>query len=275
MKSALVHFLDQLLQPAGFVWLLLIILGILQWRARLRRWAWAMFGVVALFSIAGGTPLAEWLLRALERPYATQKIDELPVVDAVLVLGGFLAREAHEPAGMDLAQSADRLMAGIELVRRGKARHLVMSGGSYIVDGKVRAEADDAEPWIQRWNLLNSPILRLPICTNTRDEAVALAKMMKERGWEKVLLVTSAWHMRRSEAVFRSTGVSVIPVACDFQAYPIGESGFLNALSIVPQPGKLEGFHVYCHEIIGWWYYRARGWIKPTDACCEEAHEPN
>ncbi len=275
MKSAFVHFLDQSLQPAGLVWLLLIILGVLQWRARLRRWAWATFAVAALFSITGGTPLPKWLLHTLERPYTAQKIDELPAADAVLVLGGFLAPGTHEPVGMALSDSADRLMAGIELVRRGKARHLVMGGGSSFVEGKVRTEADDVEPWIQRWNLLERPILRLPVCTNTRDEAVALAKMMKERGWEKVLLVTSAWHMRRSEAVFRSAGVSVIPIACDFRAYPIGESRFLNSWPILPQPGKLVGFHVYCHEIIGWWYYRARGWIKPKDVCCEEAHEPN
>ena len=264
MKGALVQFLDQLLQPAGLIWLLLLGLGVLQWRARLRRWAWATFGVAALFSIAGGTPLPKLLLRTLERPYTAQNLDALPEADAVLVLGGYVSNGQHEPAGFDLGAAGDRIMAGVELVRRGKARHLVMGGGSNIVEGRVRTEADEIEPWLQRWNLVNGPILRLPVCTNTRDEAVALSNLMKERGWKQVLLVTSAWHMRRSEAVFRSAGVSVIPVACDFRAYPTGENRSLRAWPIVPQSEKLEYFDDYCHEIIGWWYYRARGWIKSS-----------
>ncbi len=200
-------------------------------------------------------------------------MDMFPEADAVLVLGGYLSNGHHEPAGFDFSDASDRIMAGVELVRRGKAKHLVIGGGANIVEGRVQTEADAVEPWLQRWNLVSAPIVRLPVCTNTRDEAAALANLMKERGWKSVLLVTSAWHMRRSEAVFRTAGVSVTPVACDFSAYPIGEGRLLNAWPIVPTPGKLHDFAVYCHEIIGWWYYRARGWIKSEESCCKETDE--
>lgn len=275
MKSALVQFLDQSLQPAGLIWLLLLGLGMLQWRARLRRWAWVTFSIAMLFSIAAGTPLPKVLLRTLERPYSTQNIDALPEADAVLVLGGSVGNSQYEPAGLGLSDASDRIMTGVELVRRGKARHLVMGGGANIVNGVVQAEVDVVEPWLQRWNLVSGPILRLPICTNTRDEAVAFSNLTKERGWKRVMLVTSAWHMRRSEAVFRSAGVAVIPVACDFRTYPVERGCSVTEWPIVPQPGALQGFHVYCHEIIGWWYYRIRGWIKTEDACCKEMHEAN
>ena len=247
-------------------------MGALQWRSKLRRWAWATFGLAALLSIAGGSPLPKILLQTLERPYVARNSNELPAADAVLVLGGFLKRTEHEPAGMDLGDAGDRLMTGVELIRQQKAAHLIIGGGSCRIAGNVVTEADLVERWTTQWNLLPSPLLRLPVCTNTRDEAVALKQMMLERGWTNVLLVTSAWHLRRSEALFRSADVPVTPVGCDYHAYPSGEDRWLNAWPIVPQPRKLEDFRLYCHEIIGWWSYRARGWIKSDDdcSCCEK-----
>ena len=42
---------------------------------------------------------------------------------------------------------------------------------------------------------------------NTLDEAVSLRAFTKNRGWESVILVTSAGHMRRAAAMFRKQGM--------------------------------------------------------------------
>lgn len=264
MKSAIVEFLDLLLQPTGLLWLALLAGGLWQWRAKQRLSAVITFTVALLFSIVGGTPLPKYLVQTLEKPYAQQRLDALSEADAVLVLGGFTDRSDREPTGIHLEMGTDRWTTGVELVRRGKARKLVLGGGSHIVGGNVVSEADQLIPLIQRWNLLRTPVLKLPVCTNTRDEAVALVQMMQERGWKRVLLVTSAWHLKRAEAVFRSTGAPVIPIGCDYRSYPEGENRLLEEWPIVPQPKKLKLAEDFTHEWIGWWYYKARGWIKDT-----------
>lgn len=44
---------------------------------------------------------------------------------------------------------------------------------------------------------------------------------MESRGWQRAMLVISAIHMRRAEAVFRTTGVNIVLVACDFKSVPL------------------------------------------------------
>src|SRR5437763_1587374 len=51
---------------------------------------------------------------------------------------------------------------------------------------------------------------------DTHDEALKVRVLATERGWHRVLLVTSANHMRRASGVFRAQGLEVIPVPCNF-----------------------------------------------------------
>ena len=116
---------------------------------------------------------------------------------------------------------------------------------------------------MHRWKLIDSPVLHLGICANTHEEALKTMEMIKLKGWRSVYLVTSASHMRRSEAVFRSAGIKTIPVACDFQGYPpSGEWRFSERYTLLPQSVRLNLLRVYLHEQVGWLYYRSRGWIK-------------
>ena len=68
---------------------------------------------------------------------------------------------------------------------------------------------------------------------NTAEEARALDRMARAREWRSVLLVTSATHLPRSVATFRRlTGLTIIPVACDFQLPP----GRCSAVPPFPAP---------------------------------------
>ncbi|MBT3614762.1 MAG: YdcF family protein [Verrucomicrobia bacterium] len=94
---------------------------------------------------------------------------------------------------------------------------------------------------------------------HTRDEATNTAALAKEQGWKKIILVTSAWHMRRSVAMFEKVGLVVVPVGTDF----VGTSALETHWSFYPVPWYY-GFHtlsMYGHEQLGWLYYRLRGWI--------------
>jgi len=84
--------------------------------------------------------------------------------------------------------------------------------------------------------------------------------LLEKHGLGKVLLVTSASHMRRSVAVFRTQGMEVIPAPTDVRVVDLPP----NLGSLVPTLGGLEFSTIAIKEHVGWWVYRLRGWIDPS-----------
>ncbi|MDC0319209.1 YdcF family protein [Verrucomicrobia bacterium] len=202
----------------------------------------------------------------MENPYVCENFDELPEADVVVVLGGILSGSSREPTGFNVGSAADRILAGLELIRLGKAEHLIVGGGSFGPSAKRESEYTVLKPWIESWELVDVPVSHLGILANTYEEADKVASMMEGKKWETVILVTSASHMRRAEAVFRTAGVKVIPVGCDFRGnYYNPAASFGESYRFVPQSHQLQKLSLYLHEQIGWVYYRARGWIKPSN----------
>ena len=246
----------QLLQPVAMVWLILIVICI--WQIYRHQYRWALVNglmIVALF-LFGCTPLSNYLLWTLEKPYVCKNISELPRVDVVVVLGGMVNRSSIEPTGFGVGSAVDRILTGVELLRLEKARHLFIGGGT---------EHAVLKSWIERWELVNVPVIHSGGLNSTREEADQFAAMMEDEKWETVILVTSAWHMRRAEAVFRTAGVKVIPVGCDFAGYSQNQAASVGEpYTLVPQSGSLNSLRIYLHEHVGWIYYRLNGWIKPS-----------
>ena len=71
-----------------------------------------------------------------------------------------------------------------------------------------------------------------------------------------IRLLTSALHMSRSAAVFRSAGFEVCPVPVDRQAIPDVPWWYL-----VPQTTALRKFDLMLHEWVGFLFYRVKGYL--------------
>jgi uncharacterized SAM-binding protein YcdF (DUF218 family) len=251
-----------LLDPLGAIWLLmalsvLVLLLRREWRSAL----WLMLPTVLLF-LVGSTPLAELLVGAAERPYGQGSEDrgQRAEADAAIALGGTQRSSAYDVYGFSIGPSEERILAVAELVRLGKAKTLVLGGSTQSIPGKPGVPTMSlVQNWLAASGLATARVTHLGICANTHDEALQFRKLKEAEGWQKVLLVTSALHMRRAEAVFRKQGVDVTPVACDFQVYGVPRtSGFPSPF---PSQHRLELLSLYLHEQIGWWVYRWRGWV--------------
>jgi uncharacterized SAM-binding protein YcdF (DUF218 family) len=89
---------------------------------------------------------------------------------------------------------------------------------------------------------------------STHDEAVLVARLFRERGWRRVLLVTSPTHTRRAAAAFEREGLLVV-------SSPAIETRF--DLERLEHPDeRLFAFGSLIHERAGIAVYRYRGWIK-------------
>lgn len=249
---------DLLLQPLVWAWAgLWVVACRLAWRGD-RVGGAALAGLGLWLSLVGGTPLAGWLLAGLERPYAAAGRPGPGSADVICVLGGGHGYSPVEPAGFAAHSAFDRPLTGVTLVGQGVATNLVFGGGFKEAEGG-RQESGEAQ--VRWWRDRLPPTVRmdfLPGCVTTRDEAVRMAELARGRGWRRVVLVTSAWHLPRARAAFAREGLEVIPVGCDYEGTSRLEED--TRLLMVPAPGDLGLFTLWAHEVVGRCYYWLRGW---------------
>ena len=245
-----------LINPLGALWLFMVFGLLVQlWRRRWRSAAGTGL-IVGLFFLLGNTPLIDSLVAAAEKPYAEQKLKQLPAADAVVALGGGGLLAWNNPLGFSLGPAGDRYLTGVWLTRLGKAPVLVLGGSVPIASLPGVLQMKPVQDWIQDWRLTPSAVTNLGFCADTHEEAIKYAEMAGRHKWTCTLLVTSALHLPRALAVFRHQGLTVIPVGSDFQAY-----GNSPTWSLFPLQRRFELWSLYLHEQIGWWVYRWRGWI--------------
>ena len=251
--------LEDLLQPVGILWLAAILATpALLWRRQFLGSFVALVLAVGVWAVLG-SPLPARLLADLERPYAgSPRI--APVADAVVMLGGTHDYSTRSLLPLNLGDGVDRAVTAVELVRQGKARALILGGGYYEYRGLRRPDAELLARWFQDWRLPTGELVLLGTCTNTRDEAERTARVARERGWRRILLVTTASHLRRAEATFRRVGVDVVPVGCDFFGMDAMDDPS-KLYRLTPDARHEAYFRMWLHEVIGWWWYRAKGWL--------------
>jgi uncharacterized SAM-binding protein YcdF (DUF218 family) len=261
MLDFLMRQILALMEPVGLLWLVLLIFCVVLFRGRQRGPGLVAGGMAAIVTLCGGTDFPGWLLRGLEKPWVGLKIDSLPVCDAVVVLGGGGEPSRYEMHGLHFTKAGDRMLMGLELMRIGKAATLCLGGGGAELDGRVVAEAEVVRAWMSAWGLpANAEVVSFGLNRNTREEAEKTAAIARSRGWKRVLLVTSAFHMNRASATFRTLGVDVVPAPCNF----------LTSISTSDNPIRFtvpgwQGFEkidIWFHEVVGTRVYKTRGWIK-------------
>jgi uncharacterized SAM-binding protein YcdF (DUF218 family) len=261
-------FLRQILlclEPIGFVWLCLLLCAVFFFHRKQRGPAAMVLGLAVLIFLVGSTRLPGSLLGSLERPYAGVRLEELPLSDAVVMLGGGTEPSRYEAGRLHLTPAGDRIQMALEMMSLRKAPVLVLGGAGAEFDGKFLAESEATARWFQQWKKTGAmdpgvEIIPLSPCVNTHDEAVSVRTLATARGWRGILLVTSANHMRRAVDLFRSQGLDVVPVPCNF---------LTDVSTAASQPGlgvpTWQGFEIisaWLHEEAGWLEYRRRGWIK-------------
>ena len=251
-----------LLDPLAWLWFFLIVTGIYCYVRKIRRVGSAVLGAaivmtaLELFAIPTRLMLwrvADWRFHTIHTLSGSQPA----AVDAVVQCGGVLSPGSCEFSGADYSDAVDRFLCAVEVARILK-KPLVLGGG---VAGRAHRslESDFLRNWLNCWGVTNLNISDLGACMDTRDEALSAHRMAEEKGWKRIILVTSAYHMRRAASVFRGVGLEVVPIACDFQVDVSGSrrSGF----RLIPSTATANLLRIWAIEEVGFLYYRARGWI--------------
>ncbi|GAB3810997.1 hypothetical protein GCM10028895_00740 [Pontibacter rugosus] len=101
-------------------------------------------------------------------------------------------------------------------------------------------------------------VITEPHAVNTRENALYTADVLqKHPEWQKVLLVTSAFHMRRAAGCFGQAGIIFDTYPADFNAL---EPEFEIGKILIPSAIAFEGWELLIHEIAGYVVYKLLGY---------------
>ncbi len=217
MFLALSKTLD--LAAAPLTWALLLALaGALAARTHPRRAAILAGSAAAVLYLFSVEPVANRLMRRVEASaVSTQRAGV--VYDALVLLSGEVDAPAARASGrLELSAAADRLATAYTLLREGRARSILLTGGSVHPEPGERAEAELVAETLRAWGVQADRIVVEPASRNTHENAVFSAAIVSSHGWRSLLLVTSAAHLPRALAAFRRAGMSPDALPVDWRA---------------------------------------------------------
>ena len=162
-------------------------------------------------------------------------------VDVILVLGG-----AVEPDGIAGYSSRRRAAAAVELLKAGKTRYVIFSGGPDWAD----PESTAAGLMRKHAVALGAPpetLLIEPDSATTFENLRFSLRIAEERGFARIALLTDAFHLERARYLAHYFGRD--------DAVPVAVRG-------LEWDGDAERVWSILREALAWWYnlYKVAGW---------------
>jgi uncharacterized SAM-binding protein YcdF (DUF218 family) len=166
--------------------------------------------------------------------------------DAIVVLSAGVTADGYLQQ-----QGLDRILEAAELAKAGVAPVLVMTKEERTVRG-VRFTSEVDQRGIVGLAGLTSVVWTGRV-KSTHDEALAVSRLSASRGWNHIVLVTSAFHSRRACRTFEKLGLKVSCVPADSRDIAIRRLSYPH--------DRLGAFGMWLYETAGTLRYRQRGWI--------------
>lgn len=210
-------------------------------RKRVAKWiggltvAWLWLWLTPIMTWVVGVPLeCEFLVDG-----RVPLVETFPKADAIVLLGGSMGIETNLSSYAEMWSSADRVWQAVRLYKAGKAPKVIATSGMVV---------DTTFPILRGFGLPEEAIMKVDDARNTEEEAKSINKM----GVKRILLVTSAWHMKRARLMFEkfAPSVKVVCAPADFENSMAAARPF-SVMNFLPDPGAFMGNSVALHEWVG------------------------
>lgn len=231
-----------------FLVVALILFGL--WRKRAR---YVLFAIAVLWSAS--TPLvADFMTRWIEDDRVRVSVSNVRSASAIIVLGGMTTTVRADSGFATEWLDPDRFFAGVELFKAGKAPILIFSRGKLPWQSAAIPEGEFLKDVAIEMGIAPQNILLTGEVNNTSGEAREVRKLLQEQPSPDIILVTSAFHMTRAQALFERNGFSIQP-------FPVDQKSMVQdftILSLLPRAGPLLRTSIAVREWVGQQYYALR-----------------
>lgn len=240
------------------VWVLaFLIWGLLTKRPKRRR-NLVLTSTLMLFLFSNSFLLDE-VMRAWEMP--PSKIEKSgKVYDYAIVLGGVLTYYDVKNDQIGFNRSIDRLMQAVKLYKKGIVKKIIFTGG----DGSVLKDGGNEGNIIKKFISETQIVAEKDFIVengarNTRENAKFIAELLKTDSLTgNVVIITSAFHMKRSLGCFKKAGMNPDYFVADRFS---GKRKYTPDHLIVPSTNALDRWAMILHEISGYYIYKIMGYI--------------
>ena len=176
-----------------------------------------------------------------------------------IVLGGmtWYNTDTQKP---QFLRSGDRLFQAVWLLKQHYIKKIVFSGGSGSLTSPDIKEGIHIKKWLNQIGIPDSLLIIEAKSDNTYENAVFTKHILDSLGKNnsKILLITSAAHMKRSLACFQKQGfTNITPYPTDYYS-----SEFRLEIDhcLLPSTDALYANNVFIHEIVGYIIYKLMGY---------------
>lgn len=243
--------------PLG-VTLFLALVAFLLLLRDMKKTASAFIALAFVVLWVGSTPIvAHHLYLNLESRYPARPLNSLPRADCLVLLGGAVGPPLPPRLEIEFHEAIDRVYKTAELYRKNKVETVIVTAGNQPWSESSWAEADLIRDLLVDWGVSSDSIMLEGSSRNTHENVVYSRNIINAIGCVDTLLVTSAAHMPRAVAAFKSVNVKVIPVPVDFRA--VNQSR-ITPMSFLPAAQALAMTSEAIREWIGRIVYSWQGW---------------
>lgn len=184
---------------------------------------------------------------------------ELEDYDVAIVFSGVTRGSKTPRDRVYFREGADRITHTLQLYNEGKVKHIIVSGGLGFEQVENSAAADRLKSFLTMAGVPDSVITVEPEAVNTYENAVNTAEILnRDFVNQKYLLVTSAFHMKRSELCLKKQGI-------EFDTFPAGyltdRPTFNFEDVVIPRATAIEKWEKLFKEWVGLATYKAMGYL--------------
>ena len=232
-----------ILPPGIFIFAFLIVAVYLR-RIKRKKIAAIILGTDILLYILSTVLFSSAFIHSLEAKYQFPKDT---TGDVIIILGGGAEADTVGVHGNGTLSSnaSNRMLTALQLYKTNNLP-IIVSGGQVFEDSGN--EAQISKEILVSLGVDEKNIIMDSQSLNTEENAINCAKLLREKGFTKPLLVTSAFHMPRAIKFFTKNSIRVTPVPCDYQT---NSKQTTTVWSFVPSSDGLRNTSTALKEYLG------------------------
>tara|TARA_Y100001978_G_scaffold195156_1_gene203073 strand:- start:8892 stop:9659 length:768 start_codon:yes stop_codon:yes gene_type:complete len=219
-----------------------------------------IYAVLFILWTSSTNVFSQFLLNIVESPWRQIKLENVNSANAIVVLSGGL-QPFNSKIIIQEWQDPDRFFAGINLLKSDKAPYIIFTAGIRPLQKDIYPESKIYSYKAIELGIPKEKILITKFAKNTAEEGARVKELLKndnQNEKQKIILVTSAFHMNRAKKIFERNNFVVIPFPVDFKNYQYKGNDFKTFLfRIVPNAYDLQQTSFVIREIMGRIVYRS------------------